>query len=787
MTKKTGKHITNELNNYHKKKNDKNIDNIHSFNNTGKDNENKILNKVNTIILSNKLLNSKWILLFPVILFTYVFIINAWITDDAYITFRTIDNFINGYGLTWNTIERVQAYTHPLWMFFLSIFYFITREIYITTIVVSLILCLLTIYLITYKINNNKINGIFAIMLLFFSKPFIDYSSSGLENPMTYFLITFFIYIYYTNNDNKRILLLSLIASFATINRMDTILFFIPSLIYEVYKNKYYKNKLKIIIGFTPFILWELFSILYYGFPFPNTAYAKLNTGISNSELLIQGINYLINSFVLNPITLLIILATILYTIIRAIKSKKINSELLFTIGITLYLVYIIKIGGDFMSGRFIAAPFLISVILLVKTKFILKNNNIVLFIPIIILISLIFGQSPLFSWLDYGADKQINLKEKNENPFYLLPYVDKNGICDERKFYYSDCGFVPVLFSGNINPQYVWASQGYNSRNSKNKTVVRGAIGFFGYYCGPKIYVIDFHALTDAFLARLDMNKNQFPKWRIGHFERNLPKGYYQTINTNKNSIKDKSLAEYYEKIKCIIRDDIFSGKRLSIIIDFLFNKYDYLIIKNYETESYDDFPYSSDNRSLASFYNNKAIIYDKIKDDYECIKNYKLAIQSDSTFELPIKNFINYYIGRQQYDSAFSMVEKLPSNIQLTYKANIFTVKAFNIYKSGNVDTAIEMTLNAISIDSNYAKAYNNLGAYYMIKNDNENAEKMFMKCISKDRNMIDAYKNLFKIYYQNKHEFEKAKQIAKSIYNLKGNNTDKFILQFLKQNRL
>ncbi len=38
----------------------------------------------------------------------------AWVSDDAYITFRTVDNFVHGHGLRWNTGERVQAYTNPL-------------------------------------------------------------------------------------------------------------------------------------------------------------------------------------------------------------------------------------------------------------------------------------------------------------------------------------------------------------------------------------------------------------------------------------------------------------------------------------------------------------------------------------------------------------------------------------------------------------------------------------------------------------------------------------------------
>jgi hypothetical protein len=42
--------------------------------------------------------------------------LRAWVSDDAYLTFRTIENFLNGYGLRWNALERVQTYTHPLWM-----------------------------------------------------------------------------------------------------------------------------------------------------------------------------------------------------------------------------------------------------------------------------------------------------------------------------------------------------------------------------------------------------------------------------------------------------------------------------------------------------------------------------------------------------------------------------------------------------------------------------------------------------------------------------------------------
>ena len=101
--------------------------------------------------------------------YVLIVVISAWLSDDAYITFRTIDNFVHGFGLTWNVSERVQVYTHPLWMFILSAFYFITREIYFTSITVSILISAGTVLLLFYKISNSITNTIFISLILFFS------------------------------------------------------------------------------------------------------------------------------------------------------------------------------------------------------------------------------------------------------------------------------------------------------------------------------------------------------------------------------------------------------------------------------------------------------------------------------------------------------------------------------------------------------------------------------------------------------------------------------------------
>src|SRR5437867_3531622 len=70
--------------------------------------------------------------------FVLVLVRTAWICDDAYINFRTIDNLLHGNGLRWNPAERVQAFTDPLWLFLVTLAVAVTKEFYFTTIVLSL-------------------------------------------------------------------------------------------------------------------------------------------------------------------------------------------------------------------------------------------------------------------------------------------------------------------------------------------------------------------------------------------------------------------------------------------------------------------------------------------------------------------------------------------------------------------------------------------------------------------------------------------------------------------------
>ena len=242
--------------------------------------------------------------LLSLVLAIFVFLKTAWISEDAYIIFRSIEQLFAGNGPVWNPHERVQVFTSPLWFFLLSTVRIFSHNVYLNAIVVSLILWILTIFTLKKTFESNVVL-LTSILLFSASSGFYDYTSSGLENVLAYFVIAAYILNYtklFAFDEDSKIpkenLIKFVLISFGLIIcvRHDLLLILLPPTIYAVFKNwRLFSIKQWIILGImvlSPFILWSLFSLIYYGFLFPNTAYAKLNTGIPRIEIFIQGLKY---------------------------------------------------------------------------------------------------------------------------------------------------------------------------------------------------------------------------------------------------------------------------------------------------------------------------------------------------------------------------------------------------------------------------------------------------------------------------------------------------------------
>ena len=482
-------------------------------------------------------------------LFVVVLLRTAWMCDDAYITLRVADNAVHGFGLRWNVAERVQAYTHPLWMLLLLPLYAITRETFFTSLTLSVVCSLAAVAIVALYIARSARHAALALALLVCSRAFMDYSTSGLENPLTHLLLAAFIFVLLGRPSSDRSFLhLAALAGLATLNRMDTLLLVAPALVQRLFlfRDRWRRGFLLLGLGFAPFLAWEAFAIVYYGFPFPNTAYAKLNTGVPAADLAQQGLIYLVNSLAWDPLTLAVITAGFLVVLIG-----KDRDQLGLALGVLLSLVYVVKVGGDFMSGRFLAAPFLVMVILLSRARFTLTAPAFAAVALVLALRTLANPHSPLLAGADYGADRHDQ-------------FMDGKGIADERARYFGGMGLLRAR-RGLSLPDYSWRREGEEARLAGEAVVTREAVGLFGFFAGPRVHVLDVCALGEPLLARLPAEAG----WRIGHFNRRVPPGFEETLRQGTIAIDDPGLAEYYMKLRRITRGPLFTRKRFMAIWD--------------------------------------------------------------------------------------------------------------------------------------------------------------------------------------------------------------------------
>ena len=378
------------------------------------------------------------------------------------------------------------------------------------------------------KIAVDPISAAFGAALLILGKGFVDYSTSGLENVLTHLLLAVFLALYVAAPRTLgRAFWLAVVAALGAVNRLDTLLLYAPALIYTVVTLRGARLRALLVMaaGFVPLVLWEDFALLYYGFPFPNTYYAKLYTGIPQAEMVQQGLLYLLHSFGLEPLTVVTIGAGLVIPWLR--RDWRLAAV---AAGIFLYLLYVVRIGGDFMSGRYLTAPFLAAVVILVRQPLATLKAPAVaaLFAAALLLGFANPAHAPWFS-----------------GPGYDFTETDNKGIEDERGYYYQRYGLLPASRTNRL------AVGGRISGVLDPQNRVETMMGIVGLTASPYTQIVDILALTDPLLARLPAV--HIPQWVHGHFFRRIPDGYLGTLRTGRNRIVDPQVADLYDRLALV------------------------------------------------------------------------------------------------------------------------------------------------------------------------------------------------------------------------------------------
>ncbi|NLG03042.1 MAG: hypothetical protein GX567_04320, partial [Clostridia bacterium] len=299
---------------------------------------------------------------FTIVIFVFVITLLAWQSDDAYHAYVMAKNLVLGNGFAYNIGERASASSCPLFTLIIAFGYFFIRKMFVVSLLICIIFSTLAYRILVRSFCKTKNQVILSFIILLGSFCFISYTTSGLENSLLFFLAALFLKYYLSSElyTTKKLLVLAILISLIAMTRMDAVLLFIPMVLSAFLLKRDQVSFIRaVVIGFLgllPFICWILFSLFYFGFPFPNTAYVKLGTDIPMVEYLYRGIQYVCISGI-KDIVLLLIPAFFIFV---ATKSKK-SKYICIALGLLMYGIYIIRIGGDFMVGRHFTVMFFIA------------------------------------------------------------------------------------------------------------------------------------------------------------------------------------------------------------------------------------------------------------------------------------------------------------------------------------------------------------------------------------------------------------------------------------------
>lgn len=482
-----------------------------------------------------------WALFSAVIaIFVFLVIRSAWLCDDAFITFRVVDNFHNDHGLRWNVIDRVQVFTHPLWCLVLVCLGGVFSNLPLATLWLSILLSIVAFALIVPRPERNEPDLVLLALLIPASKAVVQFATSGLEGPLAFLLLVLLIKACggLTPEWSRWDRWVPLLAAAVVLTRHDFVLIVAPLCIAWIRRKDIQRAVPPIIAGVVVIASWEAFSFIYYGTLVPNTALAKLNTGLPFFDGFFQGLQYAVDFVLRDPAGTVGLVTCVLLLIFH---RKDLQARAVST-GILMYLIYIVIIGGDFMSGRFFAVPLFLAVAESVRTSG-EHTRTLSDSFPGVRAAAILLVVFQLFGFNGFVRDN-----------------ISRNGIADERKVYAPALSLAAVHDGGPIQRvSWVRAAQ---ELGAAGPSVMRAiAVGVVGYYGGPNVHVLDVNALGDPLLSRLPARLES----RTGHFERRIPVGYEESLKKRRLLVEDPDLSEYCRIVWSVTRGPVWSASRIS------------------------------------------------------------------------------------------------------------------------------------------------------------------------------------------------------------------------------
>lgn len=471
--------------------------------------------------------------------------LSGWLCDDAFLALRTADNFLHGRGLRWNPAERVQVYASPPWLLLVAAVGRVTRELPLTTLIVSVVLSAGVLVVAALRPGLSARGFALFALALGASKVFVDFSTSGLETPQSHLLVALFLLAVARAEERPGSPLVpALCAGLVALDRVGSLPLVLPALVHVLRRAP--GGRLRaVVLGASPLLAWELFSLFYYGSLVPNPVLARLASDVPRVALLGQGAHYLFWTLAVDPV------APVLVALgVGVGLAGRGSARFPVALGVLAQLAAVAWTGGDHLPGRALSTVVLAGAWLLAGAASRLGRPA-----------SAVLAATLLYAGL-WHPDSPLRAAAGAVRSRSFADVVESSGILDERAL---TALTLPALWRSEVQRLDADAAAGARAEG----VVVRGSVGAFAFAAGPTVHVVDPYARCDPFLARLpEVERDWWTKTgmriRPGHLRRALPPGYARGLRSGDVQLADPDLAALHARMERVTRGPLLDGRRL-------------------------------------------------------------------------------------------------------------------------------------------------------------------------------------------------------------------------------
>ena len=295
-------------------------------------------------------------------------LLNDWQMDDAYISYRYASNLAHGAGLVYNPGEApVEGYTNFLWTLVSALFIALGYHpggVMLAAIVACSLGTLGLTYLLASRLFSGAIYSVvpalICALLLAVDPGFITYGvkGSGIEAvPFGFLALLSVALLWWREVNTSRPYLLAggVTLALASLMRPEGIGAALILVAVKLWQSPRSPDSLWRTLAAiaVPYLLilvpYQAWRILFYGYPFPNTFYAKTGT---SAAFLARGWDYTWAFAVDHWLVVALVLIGLLLLIVKRQVVPAIISAMY--VLVACYLLYIVAVGGDhFPGGRF--------------------------------------------------------------------------------------------------------------------------------------------------------------------------------------------------------------------------------------------------------------------------------------------------------------------------------------------------------------------------------------------------------------------------------------------------